>query len=36
VRARTLRPLVPRLVWRSRVWTSRALQQSLRPDPPSA
>ncbi len=36
VRARTLRPLVPRLVWRARVWTSRALQQSLSADPRSA
>ena len=36
VRARTLRPLVPRLVWRARVWSSGALQRSLRADPPSA
>jgi len=35
VRARTLRPLVPRLVWRARVWSSGALQRSLRADPPS-
>jgi mycofactocin glycosyltransferase len=36
VRARTLRPLVPRLVWRARAWSSGALQHSLRADPPSA
>jgi mycofactocin system glycosyltransferase len=28
-RARTLRPLVPRVVWGSRVWSARALERSL-------
>ncbi len=36
VRARTLRPLVPRLVWRARVWSSGALQRSLGTDPQPA
>jgi hypothetical protein len=31
-RERTVRPLVPRLAWRSRVWSSPALRDSL--DPP--
>jgi mycofactocin system glycosyltransferase len=29
VRARTLRPLLPHIVWRSRVWSSRALRDSV-------
>ena len=36
VGARTMRPLVPRLVWRARVWTSRSLQRSLGSDPHSS
>jgi mycofactocin glycosyltransferase len=31
LRERTLAPLVPRIVWRSRVWSARGLRDSLRP-----
>ena len=29
IRERTLAPLVPRVVWRSRVWSARGLRDSL-------
>jgi mycofactocin system glycosyltransferase len=35
-RARTLVPLVPRISWRSRVWSSRTLHDELHPAPPPA
>jgi mycofactocin glycosyltransferase len=33
VRERTLVPLIPRISWRSRVWSSRTLRDELRPAP---
>jgi hypothetical protein len=32
-RERTLVPLVPRISWRSRVWSSRTLHDELQPAP---